>query len=88
LTVAVVGYSREGAAGDAMPGESTVEQRLADLEREVAELKHQLAKALPNVKSNWIERITGSFKDDPNFGEILRLGAEIRRVDRPSDVGP
>jgi hypothetical protein len=71
-----------------MPGESTVEQRLADLEREVAELRQQLAKAIPNVKANWIDGITGSFKDDPDFGEILRLGAEIRRADRPSDVGP
>ncbi|HUY33770.1 MAG TPA: hypothetical protein VMV69_13550 [Pirellulales bacterium] len=71
-----------------MPAELTVEQRLADLEREVAELKRQLATTLPNNKANWIERITGTFKDDPDFAEIVRLGAEIRRADRPSDVGP
>jgi hypothetical protein len=30
----------------------------------------------------WIDRITGSFKDDPDFEEILRLGQEIRKADR------
>ncbi len=68
-----------------MSDESTVEQRVAALEWEVAELKRQLAKAVPNTKAKWIDRITGTFKDDPDFAEIVRLGAEIRRADRPPE---
>ncbi len=60
----------------------SVEERLAILEREVAELK----RASPQRKGNWIEKITGTFKGDPEFGEILRLGKEIRDADRPKDA--
>jgi hypothetical protein len=59
----------------------TVEERLTLLEREFAELKQN--KAI--TKQNWIAKISGSFKDDPDFGEILRLGSEIRDAERPED---
>lgn len=59
----------------------SIESRLARLERELAILK---AKA-PRDKSNWIAEITGSFKDDPDFDEIVRLGKEFRDEDRPKD---
>jgi hypothetical protein len=57
----------------------TVEERLAIVEQELAELK----KMMPGLasKPNWITRITGSFKDDPEFGEILRMGREIRKAE-------
>jgi len=32
-------------------------------------------------KSNWISDISGSFKDDPEFDEVLRLGREARQAD-------
>ena len=51
----------------------TIETRLAAI------LK---AKA-PRDKSNWIAEITGSFKDDPNFDEIVRLGKEMRDAEMP-----
>ena len=58
----------------------TVEDRLSQVERELAELKS----ALNGPKqSNWIEAITGSSKDDPEFKEILRLGKEIRDAETP-----
>ena len=57
----------------------TIEERLTILEKEMAELK-QGAPSLQS-KPNWLEKITGSFKDDPEFGEILRLGNEIRKAD-------
>jgi hypothetical protein len=63
----------------------TVEERLAALEREVAKLSIKLEQ-LVNPKGNWIERmITRKPNDNPAFEEAMRLGAEIRRADRPPD---
>jgi hypothetical protein len=61
----------------------TVEQRLAILEREVAELKEKLADA--HAKPNWIDRVKGPFKGVPEFGEILRLGKEIRQSQKTTE---
>ncbi|MGH7199229.1 MAG: hypothetical protein ACREJB_01400 [Planctomycetaceae bacterium] len=59
----------------------TLEERVALLEREMADLKRQLAAD----KGNWIEAISGTFRDVPEFDEVLRLGREIRQADRPDD---
>jgi len=56
----------------------SVEQRLAQLEREVAILKTQI----PN-QPNWIAEITGICKDNPDFDEIVRLGKELRDAEPP-----
>lgn len=61
---------------------ATLEERVAQLEREVAELKQRLG---ADTTADWIEQIAGSFKDDPEFDEVLRLGAELRRSDVPED---
>ncbi len=57
----------------------TFEARLAKLEQEVAMLK---AKEVQD-KSNWISEITGSFGDDADFEEIVRLGKELRDAEPP-----
>lgn len=57
----------------------TVESRLAKVERELAILKSRL----PHDKSNWIVEITGTFKDDVDFEEIVRLGKELRDGEAP-----
>ena len=57
----------------------TVESRLAKVERELAILKSRL----PHEKSNWIVEITGTFKDDADFEEIVRLGKELRDGEAP-----
>ena len=62
----------------------TVEERLTILEREMAELKQGPAPVQP--KHNWIEQIAGSFKDDPDFGEILRLGRKVRQAENMKDA--
>jgi hypothetical protein len=67
-----------------MTAELTIEQRLRALETEVAQLKQCLDK-LVAPKKNWLEKISGSMEKYPEFGEVLRLGAEIRRADRPAD---
>lgn len=61
----------------------TIEQRLAKVEHEVQLLKEQAESDRPNPR--WISEITGSFKDDPEFDEILRLGKESRETDQTSD---
>jgi hypothetical protein len=60
---------------------TSIEQRLEAVEAAIAELKQQQA----HPKTNWIEQITGSFKDDPIFEEVLAYGREFRYADRPSD---
>ena len=62
-----------------------LEQRLAALEHEVAELRESIASRA--LKSGWLERLTGSFKDDPEFEEIVRLGEQYRQSQRPESHG-
>lgn len=58
-----------------------LEDRVRALEKEVARLKRQLA--ANGAGDNWLTKVTGSFKGDPDFDEILKLGREIRRKLRP-----
>jgi hypothetical protein len=55
----------------------SLEERLAKLENEVAALKRQMTRI--GRKRNWVKRITGTFKDVPEFQEVLRLGREFRQ---------
>ena len=66
---------------------ATVEERLERLEKEVTLLKlSQSSKIdLAAKKPGWIAKIEGSFKDDPDFTEILRLGREERKADVLND---
>ena len=58
----------------------SIEQRLAAVETAVRDLQRRLA----NVSSspNWLDRITGSFKDKPAFEEVLKYGREWRQADQ------
>ena len=60
-----------------------VEQRLSALEREMDEVKRELASR--ETSKNWIERISGSFEGDADFEEVLRLGREFRQSQLPPD---
>ena len=55
---------------------TTIEDRLAKVERELEQLKTVVSRS--SAKSGWLSRLTGSHKDDPIFDEIVRLGKEIR----------
>ena len=59
----------------------TIETRLARVERELAILKARAS----SDRSNWIAEITGMFKDNPDFEEIVRLGKEMRDAEQPED---
>ena len=52
-----------------------LEQRLCDLERQVAELQREVRplRPFPNVKDTF-----GMFANDTDFDEIVRLGREYR----------
>jgi hypothetical protein len=66
----------------------SIEERLTALEAEVAQLKELLANGKPEAKSPWWERRFGAFKDDPDYEEAMRLGAEYRRSQpTPADEG-
>jgi Rad3-related DNA helicase len=54
-----------------MSDSSTIEQRLAKVEQELAALKSRV-KSLRAPKQKRIDAISGSFKDDPQFAEIVR----------------
>jgi hypothetical protein len=60
-----------------------IEQRVAALEKEVADLKKQLESG--SSKDHWVDEIVGSMKDFPEFDEVLHLGAEFRRSQRLPD---
>ncbi|PSB56364.1 hypothetical protein [Chamaesiphon polymorphus] len=61
--------------------DTSIEDRLKIVEAAIAELKQQNTHSEPN----WIEQITGSFKDAPIFDEVLAYGREFRHADRPQD---
>ena len=59
----------------------TIESRLAKVERELQLLKN----TIPRDNANWISEITGKFKGDPDFEEIVRLGEELRDAEQPEE---
>lgn len=59
---------------------TSIEERIAKVEREIQRLKDESKGS--KDKSNWISDISGSFKDDKEFDEVLRLGREERQADR------
>lgn len=64
---------------------SSVEERLAKLEKEIEDLKKARQVGQSSKNGNWISKISGTFKDDPDFDEILRLGREERKSDQIND---
>ena len=59
-----------------------LEQRLAALEAEVAELKRKLNGDKPSGHA-WLDMIYGSFANDPMYEEAMRLGRKYRESQRP-----
>jgi hypothetical protein len=57
-----------------------LEARIAKLEKEMIEVRLQLDGSL--AMQDWLRRVSGRFKDDSDFDEIVRLGREIRHADR------
>lgn len=51
--------------------------RVQALEQEMAKLKQESF----DDKSDWIEKIEGSFSDDPGYDEVIELGRQLRKAD-------
>jgi hypothetical protein len=62
-----------------MSASISLEQRLAAVETAISEIQNQLA---DSKSDNWLQQITGSFKDEPAFEEVLAYGQAIRRADK------
>jgi hypothetical protein len=62
--------------------ETQIEQRLTAVENSIRELQRQLTILPPTA--NWLERISGSFKDEPAFEQVLEYGRAHRAADAPS----
>lgn len=56
-----------------------LEIRVATLETELAQMKQMLSGSLQK-KAPWWLKVAGSFEDDPNFDEAVRLGQEWRKT--------
>jgi hypothetical protein len=61
-----------------MATNASLEERLAAVESVIAELQKQVMTPQP---MNWLQQVTGSFKDEPAFEEILAYGQAIRQGD-------
>jgi len=59
-----------------------LEQRIAALEAEVARLKERSGNGQPDNRP-WPEKIFGTFANDPEYEEAMRLGREYRESTKP-----
>jgi hypothetical protein len=64
-----------------MASSSPLEQRVADLEAEVATLKRKLDNL--DMTTPWWEQIAGTFENDPIYEKAMQLGREYRQSLRP-----
>jgi hypothetical protein len=69
-----------------MLDETVLEQRLADLERAVADLQQRLAITPPS--GNWLEKVGEHITDEAAFLEAMEFGRVLRQSDRPPDEPP
>jgi hypothetical protein len=67
-----------------MASSSQLEQRVANLEAEVATLKRKLDKL--DRTTPWWEQIAGTFENDPIYEKAMQLGREYRQSLRPKTV--
>ena len=55
-----------------------IEERLSALEEEVAQLKAKSMTEPVRQSERWWHKIAGTFADNPDFEEAMRLGREWR----------
>ena len=67
---------------------TTLEERVAALEVEVAQLRSNSATAPEKPQPPWWEKIFGAFANDPVYDEAMRLGRAYRESLRPRQARP
>ncbi len=65
----------------------TLEDRLAVVEKELAQLKHLVAVNKSQDVPAWWEKMFGSFADSEGFEEAVRLGRDYRESLHPKHEG-
>ena len=73
--------ARTGEEGGAplLATQALFAQRLTAVETAVIELQRRLATLPP--APDWVEQISGAFKDDPAFEEVVALGRAFRMAE-------
>jgi hypothetical protein len=61
--------------------DTEIENRVSVLESEVGALKDKLAK-LEKTPANWWQKVSGTFADDADYEEAMRLGREYRAAQK------
>jgi len=61
-----------------MATNTSLEERLTAVEAAITELRKQ---ASTPQTPHWLQQITGSFRDEPAFEEVLTYGRAIRQGD-------
>lgn len=64
----------------------SLEERVAELEAEVQQLKQQRELGKSDDTVPWWKKIVGVYQDVPEFEEVVRFGQEWRRQEEPSEV--
>ena len=62
---------------------ATLEERIAAVERELAQLKQQLQAETPPPVVPWWEKIAGTFANREHYDEAMGLGRAYRESLRP-----
>ena len=69
-----------------MMTQTELEERLLAVETALQEMQRRLATLLP--APHWLDEISGSFKDEPAFEEVIALGRAFRESQPyPDDPG-
>ena len=66
-----------------MATDVTIEARLVAVEIAIEDLRRKVE--VRAAAPDWLDRIIGSFADEPAFEEVIRLGREFRMADRPEE---
>lgn len=62
-----------------MPTDLQIEQRLSAVEAAVRTLQRERASLSPSA--NWLDQVSGSFKDEPAFEKVLELARAHRAAE-------
>ncbi len=57
---------------------SSLEKRVSAVEEAIKQLQKQVATP---TQRNWLQEVSGSFKDEPAFEDVLAYGRAIRKGD-------
>jgi hypothetical protein len=58
-----------------------LEERLSAVERVLSDVQRRLDSL--TISENWLDKIKGSFKDEPAFDEVIELGRAFRAAEFP-----